>query len=378
MGHLTLAAFCEDGEEFIHEIGNGDPRYTIQETNDEFAMVQAEIARKGLGPPTCAHYDRERGPGVCDGCAFKSLVTSPLQLGREVPTPVGAVTVAAKPGAVIAWPSGYMQDADGVWRVPNRGDPPALITEGEITDISVTHDHQQFVINFLYTFGCKTYAVTVRNDEAVADGAILAKQFAKSNITILPTRAKMLGELLVAFINSMRKAQLAQNDEVHPFGFAVDDKKQHIGVAVGGILYRSDGTRDRVPGLQPAIEAGFQPQGSLDHWKNTFKTVCGGRPELQALVAGSFGAPLMHFTGEKGVTISGWTPESGAAKSSAMTLAQTVWSEPRFMSSMNDTDNMAARLRSVCAFMPSIWDEKLDDKTKAKEFTQLIFSIAQG
>lgn len=376
MGHLALATFCEDGEDFIHEVSNGDARYTLDETNREFALAQNEKEAKGLGPPTCAYYDRSRG-GVCDTCAFKGLVKTPHTLGVPLVS-VTSPTVPSTIGAQIEWPEGYRQDNEGVFKVNHAGGKDALIAHGTITDLSVTHDYQEFIVNFIYTFGGASFKVSMKNSEIVAGGDKLAPLFGYQNITILSPQAKMLGECLVAFINNVRKAQLARADNIEPFGYATDLDGKHIGIAVGGTLYRSDGSVEPVPGLQPAIEDGFLARGDIKQWQATFNKVCGGRADLQVLVAAAFGSPLMKFTGEKGLTISAWTPESGAGKSSAMTLGQTVWSQPIYMSSMDDTDNMAARLRGITNIIPSFWDEKLDDKAKAKSFTQQLFTIAQG
>ena len=48
-GHLSLSTFCSDGGNYIHEIGNGDPRYKHQETEDGGRPHQERNRRQGVG-----------------------------------------------------------------------------------------------------------------------------------------------------------------------------------------------------------------------------------------------------------------------------------------------------------------------------------------
>ena len=83
MGWMTLLGFCEDGDQFIHQISSGHAKYNTANVDAHFAQTIGEITTKGIGPPTCAKIDAAR-PGVCGGCPFTGKVVSPIKLGYPV------------------------------------------------------------------------------------------------------------------------------------------------------------------------------------------------------------------------------------------------------------------------------------------------------
>lgn len=98
LGFLSLAHHCVDGDQFVHEISKGDPRYTQQQTDAMVARIASEKARKDRGPPRCTSFDGWR-PGVCTTCPHFNKVTSPWSLGTDKPS---GVTVATSNAPAIA------------------------------------------------------------------------------------------------------------------------------------------------------------------------------------------------------------------------------------------------------------------------------------
>lgn len=74
-----------EGDELCHEWSSGDPRYDYEET-------QTKIDRWETGPTTCDTFERI-APHLCNGCAFKGKVKSPIQLGYETYVDIPSSTV---------------------------------------------------------------------------------------------------------------------------------------------------------------------------------------------------------------------------------------------------------------------------------------------
>jgi len=73
---LGVFAFCEDGDEFAHQISSGDPRYSKTETQDKLDRA------RGFGPTTCAKF-HGLDSAVCERCPHWGKIKSPIVLGRE-------------------------------------------------------------------------------------------------------------------------------------------------------------------------------------------------------------------------------------------------------------------------------------------------------
>lgn len=68
---MGVAKYCEDGEQFVHEWSQGDPRYDFHET-------QAKFERWETPPATCDSFAMY---GKCKDCKYKGKITTPKQLG---------------------------------------------------------------------------------------------------------------------------------------------------------------------------------------------------------------------------------------------------------------------------------------------------------
>jgi len=129
--------------------------------------------------------------------------------------------------------------------------------------------------------------------------------------------------------------------------------------------------------------------GEVAEWIEKANKVIQDRPQSAAIVAASFAAPLIGFTGDPGCVLS-IHGESGTGKTTIMKIAQALWGHPvKGMMSLDDT--MASMLNSlgVMRNLPAYWDEvrstKEDDKmmsivfrlTSGRERTRLNSNIQQ-
>jgi predicted P-loop ATPase len=79
---LSIVARCEHGEALAHAVSEPYPGYSPEETDHEYARVQA-------GPFTCATIERDAGSAWCRACPHRGRITSPAQLGSD-PKPIEA------------------------------------------------------------------------------------------------------------------------------------------------------------------------------------------------------------------------------------------------------------------------------------------------
>lgn len=71
---LSVARFCEDGDEAIHLVSQHHQGYDHDATVAKAALIPA--------PHTCKHFVTN-WPKECDGCQHKNKITSPIQLGFD-------------------------------------------------------------------------------------------------------------------------------------------------------------------------------------------------------------------------------------------------------------------------------------------------------
>lgn len=365
LGHLSLAGFCTDGASFAHEIGKGDPRYTPAATDAAVAQIAADQARKGHGPPTCNHYEMNGHAGLCQSCPFHGKIKTPLVLGAdENDLPNG---YRRGKGAVEKW----VDTKDGgFWTKLLSGD-----LYNPVLDI---RPQGGYAMAFVYEREGKKNMVRVDEPDLPLEAAALRKYFSHQFITLSRMSAQPFGDFILAWLEHLRDQRREREDYTLPFGWARTQKGTHAGFAVGGTLYRPDGTEEVVPGGDKELIASFTPHGSVTPWEKAAAFVMAGRPDLQVLVAAAFAAPLVKLTGHKGVALSAWSRDSGVGKSSALKVAQSVWSSPNMMSNMDDTPNTIRAKIAQTRVLPHIWDEVRPSKDRLPGLVAMFFELTQG
>lgn len=192
---------------------------------------------------------------------------------------------------------------------------------------------------------------------------------------MLKANDKTAGEFFVSWVQQLQRIK----DSVvsAPFGWQ-DKNGQTEGFIYGGQLWTPAGSSPSAT-ANPVINHQYKPKGSDAYWIDAVKLVTSqGRPDLEAIVASAFAAPLVMFTGHLGMLMSAYSKESGIGKSTALRIAQSVWGDPiRAVQSLSDTQNSVMRKIGEVRSLPIYWDElKTDEDTK--KFVNMTFQIAQG
>jgi hypothetical protein len=199
-------------------------------------------------------------------------------------------------------------------------------------------------------------------------------------ITLL-NEFKHLQDFIMDWLKKIQAAQSVRQSFTH-LGW-MEKNAQAIGFALGETAYFADGRVET--GIKVAVGGGttiakhYIPTGSLQAWKSVSQFLSSqGRPELMAILATSFGSPLMKFSGHSGAVVSIVSTASGVGKSTALSLAQSVWGNPK--SAIHSATDTVLSLSSKMGFtkdLPAYWDDIKGEKV-LKEFASVIYQITQG
>lgn len=365
LGHLTAAHFCADGADFVHPISEKHPGYSSSETDAMVAQVAAEQQRKQVGWPSCSLYDGAK-PGICQLCPHFNKIKGPLEL-------------AVTPDLL---PHPYRQGVTGIEQLVTSADGKStwwqVIAPGALSDPYLEWlEEGGYALSFLYANQGQRRAGYISTLDLTPDAGTVYKVFARMGLVLQPGNEQRFRGFIMAWINKLQAEKRVRHDVPPAYGWTRSHGKID-GFAVAGAVFRSNGTADRVGGLDANTAAKFRPIGTLEAWQDAFNLVTHKRPDLQALVAASFGSALMTFTGESGVAISGFSTLGGRGKTAALKVGQTVWSSISGMSTLQDTPNSMAGKMSELQCFPAYWDEARVDPDKVYQFVNLIYQTVQG
>lgn len=366
LGNLSLAGWCTDGATYSHDLGNGDPRYSQADTDKHVALASVERTKNArLGPPTCAHYQSHR-PATCVGCPFAGKVKTPLVLGVDD----------------VDMPTRYRRNAGGIQRASVNKDGEVIwidMLPGDVYAPVLDRDGSVHSIGFTYELAGHTSAVTIDSTKLPHDSTRLCGLLASMGITIDRHAAGYVGDFVMAWINHLRVLGHLRESPPPAFGWQrTSDGKGWSGLGVGGMFYHADGSEEQVPIGDREPASMYRAHGNAAVWSEACNFVIKDRPDLQVIVAASFGAPLMKLTGHSGVVVSVWSRGSSVGKSSAFTVAQTLWGNMSAMITNAATTNHARGKTSAAKIMPIFWDEFKITNATAEDAVQMLFELSQG
>ncbi len=410
-----ISTFTKGGRADAHRMGGKHATYTKESTDEFFDRKDRERSERGLGWPSCATISAT-GAAACKSCALFAQGKSPLNFEvRAAPTgAVGSVppspgsTPAAQPapnpivqtsgfspttgGASVAghalhgpvtsggnsdMPAGYLRTAANIICkvVVDPANPQQQISI-PISDYPMMNAWLQKDPNMLHFD-----SVVERNKVGQISidleyiGTNEMRKVLQSQGFMLGATDKFSGDFFVSWVKKLQ--QIKDSVASAPFGWH-DKNGQTEGFIYGGQLWTPNGSSPSAT-ANPVVNQQYKPKGSDAYWLDAVKLVTSqGRPDLEAIVASAFAAPLVMFTGHLGMLMSAYSKESGIGKSTALRIAQAVWGDPiRAVQSLSDTQNSVMKKIGEVRSLPIYWDElKTDEDTK--KFVNMTFQIAQG
>lgn len=367
LGFLSLTHHCSDGQPYAHDLSKGHPGYSQANTDAMLAQIAREKAKKDHGPPRCVSFDLYR-PGICPRCPHFNRVISPWVLGT--PQDDGDL------------PPGYVRKENKLWLMNKELGRHLPVVDGDVYGPVVEQLRKGYRISFTYEYAGKPFEVTATNSEALGDAGKVGTFFVDQSVALKREEFGGFGNFVAAWITHIRAQKGERTEVVPPFGYATTLEGDHVGVAIAGVLYRSDGTMEAAPLHDATLKAGYTQHGYYDKWREAFDLVTDwklpGSIQRQAIVATAFGAPMLRFTGQKGLLVSAWSTGSGKAKTAALMVAQSVYAKPSMMNTLKTTSNAASKKMSLTQIMPSYWDEMRIEKGQTHQLIEYLFGIAQG
>lgn len=368
----SLANFCENTDDVAWRMVCN--RSTLEEGEFESTLdrvKESHATNPRVGFPRC-HTIAGAGAMECRDCPLFGTIASPLSFSK--PTPV-AVEEKWTP-----CPPGYRMDDDGYYYRPEEGDDGQ--TEDSHVPILPKPIHQPWLYNidgewclqFVTTkAGNEPMAVTIKLADTVEKNALGKALRSRALMSVRMTERVM--DFMTSFIDLLQSAKQGIVD-TKPFGW---QKGLEGGFAFGGKNYNA-------AGIQPAPSLGdgyeiYGVHGSPEPWIEAAKAITDqGRPALDALLATTFAAPLVHLCGGdvEGFVIGGVSSHSGVGKTTTLNIAQAAWAHPLSAKmGMTDTINSVFGKAGNLRHLGLIWDE-IKGERETKNFIQLLFQLTGG
>jgi hypothetical protein len=383
-----LATFTGNGRDMAHLMARKHPGYTRESTDELYDRKEADKARIGLGWPGCSTI-RGCGAGECATCPHFIENKTPLHFGSRIAPPVppapGQASPSTGPGVPTAnsttpapqLPAGYTHRSDGVvlYLKEEEGGQKLYVPVCKYPMTKPWLQRDPWIFNFTTRAEHgKDHQVAV--ELSTIDTADMRKSLQGQGMVLEGPEYKNIGKLIMAWVNHLQNLKNAVISS-HPFGWNVKHGKLE-GFIYGGETHGLNGSAPSA-NPDPVIARQYAPTGDAQPWVDAAKMITSqGRPELDAILASSFGAPLVRFTGQSGMLMSCYSVESGIGKSTTLRIAQAVWGDPiQAIQSLSDTQNSVLHKIGEIRALPLYWDE-LKTEADTKKFVNVVFTIGQG
>jgi hypothetical protein len=378
---LSIAAFCVDGDKAAHKLSNKHEGYDAVEVDNKVNNLRS----KG-GPHHCATFAK-LNPQGCEGCIHRGKIKSPIMLGVEIEQAEaedneyavedsdGEVEIQHIPEYPFPF---FRGKKGGVYIRPESEDDeaePKLVYEHDLYVVKRMRDPELGEIALFRLHlphdGVREFSIPTMG---ISSPDELRKQLAHNGVVAHKSQYELLARYVVFFIKNLQYIKKAETMRTQ-FGWVEGNSKFILGdreITKDGVFYSppSSVTKD--------IAGKLIAKGTMEKWKEAFNMYA--RPGLEphafaALTA--FGSPLLKFTGLEGAIINVIHPESGSGKSTALFMCNSVYGEPKGLTSMyKDTMNAKMHQLGVMNNLPNTIDEITN--LSGMEFSDLAYSISQG
>lgn len=366
---LSLLTFTEDGDRLIHEISRGHPGYTEANTEAKYAQVLKLKADGKLKPILCSTFASYKG-SICAACPYNGHIKTPMVLGKIE--------------AVAYLPHNYRMADYSVQKLAKKGDGeipdlwvdvfPYRISDVEVLDPS---GGQPLQVRMLLSSKNRVTKFTFPHVLLSMQGDGLPLEIANYHLWITSQQVGEFRGFMTSWLRKMTDIKTSVSVELSGLGWG--RRAGQAAFVAGAAVYTPDGKEYDYYTLDSTMHRNYKPKGNIDPW--TIAATAIAKDPRQAAVATlltAFAAPLVNFTGAKGLTYSLYSPESGTGKSSILRTAQAVWGHPTLgMAMVDDTQLSVINKLGFLNTIPAYWDELRSGDTLLN-FVKMIFTLGQG
>jgi len=392
---LSVANTCDDGDVAIHKLSKGHDGYSFEAT-------EAKAAEFDNGPRRCEWY-LQNFPRTCEGCKHVGQIVTPVKLGESIAESTADEILIMEPEpTIIPEPiptlSGIITEELGhklkipklpfpYFRMANGGIAKKVKGDDGEADEEVIYANDLFVMKrvkdvnegevlifnlVLPQDGLHEFAIPLK---CVASIDRLRDALAHHGVAV--TTRKGMENIMAYIIAANNELQRYMKADVsHPqFGWCEKDTK----FVIGRREITPTGSKYSPPSAKTASLAGYlEPTGDYDVWKSVMEVLA--RPgwehhQLGGLIA--FGAPLMQFTAESGMTFNFVNDDSGTGKTLIQHFINSVYGNTTHLM-LRKSDTLASRYDrlGVMCNLPTCMDE-LTNLT-AMETSDFTYSVSEG
>lgn len=378
---LSIAAFCVDGDSAAHRLSKNHEGYDATQVTEKIDNI-----RKKGGPHHCATFEK-LNPRGCDDCIHRGKIKSPIMLGVEIEqadVEDNEYAVEDESGKVEVhqipeYPFPFFRGKKGGIYIRSESEEeeaePKLVYEHDFYVVKRMRDPEigevaLFRLHLPHD-GVREFSISTM---AISAPDELRRQLAHNGVVAHKAQYELLARFVVFFIKNLQYVKKAETMRTQ-FGWVENDSKFILGdreITKDGVFYSppSSITKD--------VAEKLIIKGTFEKWKEAFNMYA--RPGLEphafaALTA--FGSPLLKFTGLEGAIINVIHPESGSGKSTSLFMCNSVYGQPKELTSMyKDTFNAKMHQLGVMNNLPNTIDEITN--LSGIEFSDLAYSISQG
>jgi len=392
---LSIAKYCEDSAKASKILSDLHP-YDYDRMNTKLNAIK--------GPYSCLAIESEN-EGGCDGCPHKGKITNPLALGRVVKTVEEETVVQYAPQTDAELPEpqqsyirpkpprGFSFGQNGGLYYEKQSDkpnePPTLImlTNYDFFMTRMFSDGPQYTAEFVAVKNNVFYSFGVPTDTMGASKEI-TKVLAKNNVVAVGGAG--CDSYLAAYVRACvsEASSTGKHVNVPPhLGWQYDDS-----FAVGDTVYSPKGEAHdytyKSERLENVIDATL-PRGTFENWRRVFEMMikkASTTPLMWGHVSAGligFASPLMRFApdGADAITFHLCGKESGAGKTLASFMANSVWGHPKGMMVGNKTSETtmmqrAGMLHSLHMHVDEVTDK--NRKSKGEWLPNFVYDFGHG
>ena len=371
---IGIAAHCIDPDTTAKNWSSKHPDYSEADTIGKLRQWQARTT----GPTTCNKFEDQRPKG-CDKCPLKGKITTPAMCGRVYEETSMVADAPDQVAHKIQPPKPFKFSGDKIVQTIDGTDveisPFPIYPIGYGRDESLGYETVRFKWKRPHEgwqdLVFRQAYLNSRNREfatAIADQGI-----------VLNGEKQIEGfqYMLRGYMNELRKQQSMSN--IHGVMGWKDDFKQFV---IGNRLYkRKDDGSVSVEDIALSSSASnmgskmYTMEGDLATWSDATAVLQAAKlPHHIFALNNSLAAPLWALTGLKGITISLFG-ESGAGKSIAQLLMQSVWGSPdKLHFAAKFTHNALFNRLGVYCNMPMT----IDEATLMEDVGDFCYWVTQG
>jgi hypothetical protein len=377
---LSIAAFCVDGDSAAHKLSKDHEGYDPTQVD-----IKVNHLRTKGGPHHCSTFAK-LNPQGCEGCIHRGKIKSPIMLGVEIEEAEAEdneYAVEDENGEVEIqhipeYPFPFFRGKNGgIYIRPESEEEaePKLVYEHDFYVVKRMRDPETGEVALFRLHlphdGVREFSISTMS---ISSPDELRKQLAQHGVVAHKSQYDLLARFVVFFIKNLQYVKKAETMRTQ-FGWADGDSKFILGdreITKDGVFYSppSSTTKD--------VAEKLVPKGTMEKWKEAFNMYA--RPGLEAhafAALTAFGSPLLKFTGLEGAIINVIHPESGSGKSTALFMCNSVYGQPKELTSMyKDTFNAKMHQLGVMNNLPNTIDEITN--LSGMEFSDLAYSISQG